>query len=53
MAPDPNRRLIEFGPLAEVELDNSADDEMASPETTAESAAEPAADGPTRHGKAA
>lgn len=35
MAPDPNRRLIEFGLLADVELDNSADDEFASPETSA------------------
>lgn len=35
MAPDPNRRLLEFGPLAEVEIDNSVEDEMASPERPA------------------
>jgi hypothetical protein len=35
MAPDPNRRLLEFGPLADVELDNSLEEEMASPEKQA------------------
>jgi hypothetical protein len=49
MAPDPNRRLIEFGALADVEVDNSPDDEMAA----AEAAPEPAADTPIKHGKAA
>ncbi|MGH2376117.1 MAG: hypothetical protein ACRDJ4_14505 [Actinomycetota bacterium] len=34
MAPDPTRRLLEFGPLADVELDNSPEDEMASPEAS-------------------
>lgn len=32
MAPDPSRRLLEFGSLADVELDNSPEDELASPE---------------------
>jgi hypothetical protein len=36
MTPDPNRRLLEFGPPAQVELDNSIDEEMASPERDAE-----------------
>jgi hypothetical protein len=35
MAPDPNRRLLEFGSPIEVELDNSVEEEMASPERTA------------------
>jgi hypothetical protein len=38
MAPDPNRQLLEFGPLADVELDNSPEDEMASPETSVDGA---------------
>jgi hypothetical protein len=38
MAPDPNRQLLEFGPMADVELDNSPEDEMASPETSVEGA---------------
>ena len=38
MAPDPNRQLLEFGPLADVELDNSPEDEMASPETNVDGA---------------
>jgi hypothetical protein len=56
MAPDPNRRLLEFGPLADVELDNWPEDEIASPETT-EAAAQPVADNRKHanreHGKAA
>jgi hypothetical protein len=53
MAPDPNRRLIEFGPLAHVELDNSADDEFASPETIVEATGEDGARPTHNHGRAA
>jgi hypothetical protein len=53
MAPDPNRRLIEFDPLADVELDNSADDEMASPEATVEASGEDGDGRSHNHGKAA
>jgi hypothetical protein len=53
MAPDPSRRLLEFGPLADVELDNSADDEMASPESGAEANGENASATQDNHGKAA
>lgn len=38
MAPDPNRRLIEFGALADVEVDNSTDEQMARAESTSERA---------------
>lgn len=53
MAPDPNRQLLEFGPLADVELDNSPEDEMASPEETAASAVDVGSDDAIDKGKAA
>jgi len=53
MAPDPNRRLLEFGPLADVELDNSPEHEMASPEETADSGFNVGSDEAIDNGKAA
>jgi uncharacterized protein DUF4365 len=53
MAPDPDRRLLEFGPLADLELDNLPENEMASSEETPDAAVDVCSDNALDKGKAA